>query len=89
MMGFPTESGILGPAATEVPALDIPTLTALVDGAHSRGLLTVAHVVTAGAFDRGLDAGVDILTHAPIDRPLAERTLARMEAQGTIVSPPW
>lgn len=73
--------------STEVPALDIPTLTALVDGAHARGLLTVAHVATAAAFDRGLDAGVDILTHAPIDRPLGDRTLARMEEQGTIVSP--
>lgn len=75
------------PDATEVPALDIPTLTALVAGAHERGLLTVAHVVTAAAFDRGLDAGVDILTHAPIDQPLADRALTRMEEQGTIVSP--
>lgn len=74
------------PDATDVPALDIPTLTALVDGAHSRGLLTVAHVVTAAAFDRGLNAGVDILTHAPIDRPLEDRTLARMEEQGAIAS---
>lgn len=75
------------PAATEVPALDIPTLAALVDGAHVRGLLTIAHVVTAAAFDRGLDAGVDILTHAPLDRPLADRTLERMRELGTIVSP--
>lgn len=75
------------PDATEVPALDIPTLTALVDGAHSRSLLSVAHAVTAAAFDRGLEAGVDVLTHAPIDRPLEDRTLARMEEQGTIVSP--
>lgn len=75
------------PAATEVPALDIATLTALVDGAHERGLLTIAHVVTAAAFARGLDAGVDILTHAPLDRPLADRTLERMRELGTIVSP--
>lgn len=75
------------PDAGEVPALDIPTLVALVAGAHERGLLTVAHVVTAAAFDRGLEAGVDILTHAPIDRPLDDRTLARMEEQGTIASP--
>ena len=59
------------PAATDVPALDVATITALVAGAHRRGLLTVAHVVTAGAFVRGLDAGVDILTHAPLDRPYA------------------
>lgn len=75
------------PAATEVPALDGPTITALVAGAHRRGLLTVAHVVTAGAFVRGLDAGVDILTHAPLDRPLPEDTVQRMLDAGTIASP--
>ncbi|BDZ48535.1 amidohydrolase [Frondihabitans sucicola] len=75
------------PDATDTPALDIPTITALVDGAHRRGLLTVAHVVTADAFGRGLDGGVDILTHAPLDRPLPDETVARMREQGTIASP--
>ncbi|TCL83650.1 MULTISPECIES: amidohydrolase family protein [unclassified Rathayibacter] len=75
------------PDATDVPALDVPTITALVEGAHRRGWTTVAHVVTANAFSRGLDAGVDVLTHAPLDRPLPEETAARMLAQGTIASP--
>lgn len=75
------------PAATPVPALDVVTISALVAGAHGRGLLTVAHVVTAAAFDRGLDACVDILTHAPLDKPLSERTLERMLEQKTIVAP--
>lgn len=75
------------PEATDVPALEIPTITALVDGAHERGLLAVAHVVTAGAFERGLEAGVDILTHAPLDRVLPEATIARMVEQGTVSSP--
>ncbi|GAA4668068.1 amidohydrolase family protein [Frondihabitans cladoniiphilus] len=75
------------PNATDTPALGIPTITALVDGAHRRGLLTVAHVVTADAFVRGLDAGVDILTHAPLDRPLPNETIARMLELGTIASP--
>lgn len=75
------------PNATDVPALDIPTITALVDGAHRRGLLVVAHVVTADAFVRGLDGGVDILTHAPLDRPLPDETVNRMLKQGTIASP--
>ncbi|MCF2570620.1 amidohydrolase family protein [Brevibacterium sp. UCMA 11754] len=75
------------PAATEVPALSIETLRAIVDGAHARGLLTVAHVVTAAAFDRGLDADVDVLTHAPLDRALEPRTLDRMRECGTVVSP--
>ncbi len=75
------------PAATDVPALDVPTIAALVDGAHRRGLLTVAHVVTAAAFDRGLDAGVDVLTHAPLDRPIEDETVRRMAGTGTVASP--
>lgn len=75
------------PAATDVPALDVATVTALVEGAHERGLLTVAHVVTAASYDRALDAGVDILTHAPLDRPLPDETLQRMLDQKTVASP--
>ncbi|MGO2037974.1 MAG: amidohydrolase family protein [Brevibacterium sp.] len=75
------------PGATEVPALDIPTLRALVDGAHERGLLTVAHAVTAAAFDRGLDAGVDVLTHIPFDGPLRPDTIERIVETDTLVSP--
>jgi len=75
------------PDAAEVPALDIPTLRALVDGAHDRGLLTVAHAVTPGAFDRGLEAGVDVLTHVPFGARLSEATISRIVETGTIVSP--
>lgn len=75
------------PVASDVPALDTPTITALVKGAHDRGLLTVAHAVTAASFDQALDAGVDILTHAPLDRPLKDVTILRMLEQETIVSP--
>lgn len=75
------------PATTDVPALDVPTIRALVDGAHRRELLTVAHVVTIAAFARGLDAGVDVLTHAPTDSPLPTQTIERMRAAGTISSP--
>lgn len=75
------------PDAADVPALDIPTLTRLVAGARERGLLTVAHAVTAAAFDRGLEAGVDVLTHTPFDRPLGQGTLDRLRETGTVVSP--
>ena len=75
------------PAVTDVPALDVPTLAALVSGAHDRGLLCVAHVVTPGAFDRGLAADVDILTHVPLEGMLSEATIVRMLAQGTVASP--
>lgn len=75
------------PDATDVPALSPETLAALVAAAHERNLRTVAHVVTAAAFTRGLDAGVDILTHVPLDRPLPEQTAQRMAETGTIAAP--
>lgn len=75
------------PDSTDVPALSPDTLAAVVAAAHERNLLTVAHVVTAGAFTRGLDAGVDVLTHAPIDQPLPEQTVRRMVDARTIASP--
>ncbi|MEJ2862189.1 amidohydrolase family protein [Actinomycetospora flava] len=75
------------PDATDVPALSPETLAALVDGAHRRGLLTVAHVVTAQSFARALHAGVDVLTHAPLDRVLPPGVLEDMLAAGVVVSP--
>jgi imidazolonepropionase-like amidohydrolase len=75
------------PAATEVPALDVPTLRAVVDGARDRGLLTIAHAVTTAAFERGLAAGVDVLTHVPFDSRLPEVTIARMVESTTVVCP--
>ena len=44
-------------------------------------------MVTAAAFSRGLDAGVDVLTHAPLDRPLPDEVLARMTETRVIASP--
>lgn len=70
-----------------VPGLAPETIGALVAAAHARDLLTVAHVVTKHSFTMGLIAGVDILTHAPMDAPLDEEQVERMLAQGTICSP--
>lgn len=75
------------PEATDTPALAPETLAALVSSAHARNLRTVAHVVTAASFTRGLDAGVDILTHAPLDHALPEQTAHRMAGSGTIAAP--
>lgn len=68
-------------------ALDLETITAIVEAAHKRDLLTFAHVVTAHSYTMGLDAGVDILTHTPLDRPLDDDTVERLVKAGTIVSP--
>ncbi|GAB48946.1 putative hydrolase [Mobilicoccus pelagius NBRC 104925] len=63
------------------------TLRALVDAAHEHGLSTFEHVVTAYSFTTGLDAGVDVLTHAPIDRPPEDDQVARIVETGTVCSP--
>jgi imidazolonepropionase-like amidohydrolase len=70
------------------PGFDEATVRALVDAAHAGGLRTIAHAAARDAALLAQAAGVDILTHAPIDRPLDEfgsvrtvvPTLTMMEA---------
>src|SRR5699024_4814517 len=85
--GRPHQDHQRGSGGDAGPRLDVATLTALVDGADQRGLLTIAHAVTAASFDRGLDAGVDVLTHTPSDRPLPKLALNRLRESATAVSP--
>ncbi|HEY2222949.1 amidohydrolase family protein [Actinomycetospora sp.] len=46
------------------------TVTAVCAAARSHGLTTVAHAPTRWAFATARDAGVDVLTHLPLDGPL-------------------
>jgi imidazolonepropionase-like amidohydrolase len=46
-----------------VPNLDAPRVRALVDAAHSRGMLAVAHVETIGDVEIALVSGIDGLAH--------------------------
>src|SRR5580693_7953198 len=70
------------------PGFDEATVRALVVAAHAHGLRTIAHAAARDAALLAQAAGVDILTHAPIDRPLDEfgsvrtvvPTLTMMEA---------
>ncbi|GAA3296486.1 hypothetical protein GCM10020295_26410 [Streptomyces cinereospinus] len=72
----------------KVPAaLPVESISALVTGAHELGLLTVAHATTADAFRRAVTAGVDVITHTPLDRLLDPDVVALMLQQGTMVSP--
>ena len=65
----------------DIPGPDQETLDALVAAAHLYGRLTVAHAVSTAALDMALEARVDMVTHAPLDRRLTEFTAARMHAQ--------
>jgi imidazolonepropionase-like amidohydrolase len=62
----------------DVPGPDQPTLNALVAAAHARGMLTVAHASKLAATQMAIEAGVDIVTHAPLDTALDADTVKRM-----------
>jgi imidazolonepropionase-like amidohydrolase len=63
--------------------LDEATVRALVEAARAREFRTVAHAVTYDTFALALRAGVDIITHAPLDRPLDDR-LANQIAEHSV-----
>ncbi len=68
-------------------ALDVATITALVEAAHKAGLKTIAHVTTLAALTNAANAGVDVLTHAPLDADVND-ILASSLANRGIVSVP-
>ncbi|MDQ2887547.1 MAG: amidohydrolase family protein [Chloroflexota bacterium] len=68
-------------------ALDGATIAALVEAAHQAKLKVIAHVTSLVALITAADAGVDILTHAPLDADVDD-TLARSLTTRGIVSVP-
>ncbi|WP_328615984.1 amidohydrolase family protein [Amycolatopsis sp. NBC_00355] len=56
---------------------ELPAARALTDVAHDAGLLVVAHATSAGAYTMALDAGVDVVTHAPLGAPISADDVAR------------
>jgi imidazolonepropionase-like amidohydrolase len=69
------------------PGFDELTLRALVEAAHAHGLRTIAHAATRDAVLLAQAAGVDVLTHAPIDRPLEPPEVERTRTSGQVVVP--
>ncbi|XVV37626.1 amidohydrolase family protein [Streptomyces sp. CA-100214] len=66
---------------------DQETLNALVAAARTHGRKTVAHAASAGAHLMAVEAGVDCVTHIPLDRPLDAGEAARMAALGQVCVP--
>lgn len=66
---------------------DRMTIDALIAAAHAHNIRVVAHAATSGAYRLAVDAGIDIITHVPIDRLLAADDVARMAAQGQVAVP--
>jgi imidazolonepropionase-like amidohydrolase len=71
----------------DIPGPDQETLDALVATSQERGKRTVAHAVSMAALDMALRAGVDMVTHVPLDRRLTESTAARLLAQKCVSIP--
>jgi imidazolonepropionase-like amidohydrolase len=71
----------------DLPGFDQPTLDALIAAAHRHGKRTIMHASTLEAVRMAQAAGVDVLTHAPLDRPLEESDVARAVADRRVIVP--
>ncbi|MFF0584359.1 amidohydrolase family protein [Streptomyces sp. NPDC003781] len=66
---------------------DLETAEAAVEAAHAAGLHVVAHASHTGAIALAVQAGVDILTHAPLDADLDEVQVRAIAEQGRVLVP--
>jgi imidazolonepropionase-like amidohydrolase len=62
----------------DVPGPDQETLNALVAAAHGHEKLVVAHAVTTVATSMAQTAGVDFITHAPVDGVMSDQEVSQM-----------
>ncbi len=69
------------------PGPDPATVGALTATAHRLGRLVVAHALSFEAAEVAQAAGVDVLTHTPLDRPLGRAAADRMAAAGRTLIP--
>jgi imidazolonepropionase-like amidohydrolase len=68
-------------------SMNLPTLTALVEAAHSKGLRVGTHTVTVERGKIAAKAGVDIIAHALQDVPVDQEVIDLMVANKTNYAP--
>ena len=71
----------------DLPGFDLETVSALVAAAHARSLRVVAHASRLDAVMMAAAAGVDVLTHVPMDRPLPSSTAMELAERGAVLVP--
>lgn len=71
----------------DLPGFDQETVDRLVSAAHAHNLRVVAHASRSDAVLMAQRAGVDVLTHAPLDRPITQVQAAELAADGTVIVP--
>ncbi|MEU6442370.1 amidohydrolase family protein [Streptomyces sp. NPDC047046] len=69
------------------PGFGQETVDALVAAAHRHGLRTIAHAPALEATRTAQRAGVDVLTHAPLDRPMEDADVERAAREGRVIVP--
>ncbi|MEL6367961.1 MAG: amidohydrolase family protein [Pseudomonadota bacterium] len=70
-----------------MPSLDLATAKAVIDAAHGRKLLAVAHVSDYRAAEDMIDAGIDGLVHIFIDRAADDALVAKAKDAGVFIIP--
>src|SRR5690606_31849453 len=63
------------------------TLAALVEEAHARGLEVLTHTVTVERGKQAARAGVDVIAHSLLDRPVDQELIDLMRGHGTRYAP--
>jgi imidazolonepropionase-like amidohydrolase len=63
------------------------TVAAIIAEAHRAGKKVVVHAASPQAYTIALDAGADVITHAPIGATLSAGLAGRVASSGTAVSP--
>ena len=74
-------------AGFDLEMLDLDTASAAVRAGHARNMICVAHACDIAAVRMALSAGVDALTHVPVEGPLPEDVVRQCVQQGVTIIP--
>lgn len=78
---------VYDPYAGRSPSIDLATATAVIEAAHARDLLAVAHVTDYQAADDLIDAGIDGFVHVFIDKPADSAFVQKAVDAGVFIIP--